>query len=125
MSGRSGDVFRAPKRDRHGDPINLDGTPLDMLDEDGNAFVGTITDIVMGGISATKTLSRQESSNTSSMIGCPADQLRLKLGDRIVIDGDRYEVGATEWDHENSITGNAVCGTGPARYWVRIGGRVG
>lgn len=121
MSGRSGDVFRAPKTDRHGDPVDDAGNPVKITDKEGLAFLGTLTDIIMGGQSASKVLSRQESSDTSGMIGCRRDRTpKLKFGDRIVIDGIKYEVKSPpEWDHPHSFTG-----TNFNRYWVDVIARV-
>lgn len=117
MSGRSGDVYRAPKRDRHGDPVDDAGNPVKITDKEGLAFLGTLDDIIMGGQSASKVLSRQESSDTSGMIGCRRDRTpKVKFGDRIVIDGIKYEVKSVpEWDHNHPWTG-----TNFNRYWVDV-----
>jgi hypothetical protein len=123
VSGRTGKVFRAPKRDRHGDPINLDGSPVELMDEEGNAFIGTLTDIIMGGQSASRSKLMQETADTSGMLGCRRDlEPKLQLGDRVVIDGIKYEVASTPaqgWDHDHPFTG-----TNFNRYWVDVKARV-
>lgn len=121
MSGRTGKVFRAVKQDRFGDPVNNDGSPLNMFDVEGNAFIGTLTDIIMGGQSASRSKAMQESADTSGMLGCRRDLTpHLKFGDRIEIDGIRYEVAsAPEWDHDHPFTG-----TNFGRYWVDVKARV-
>ena len=122
MRGRTGSVFRAPLRDRHGDPIDEDGNPVNMLDEDGNAFVGEIKNIVMGGLSASPKMSYQETSDTRGMIGCPRKaSVKLKFGDRVNIDGVRYRVISNpEWNYPHMLTG-----TDFGFYWVDVEGFVG
>jgi hypothetical protein len=127
VSGRSGDVFRAPKRDRHGDPVESDGvTPVDLTAH-GDAFLGTLTNIIMGGQSASPSMGRQESSDTTGTIGCRRDFTpKLKLGDRIIIDGVEYQCGPTEWDNDHSFTDSTVAGTlGGGIYWVKVSARIG
>lgn len=123
MSGLSGKVFRAPKRDRYGDPVDDDGNPISMTDEEGLAFIGTLDDIIMGAQSASPSMGRQESSDTTGMIGCRRDlEPKLKLGDRIVINGTRYEVSAKpEWDFGHSFSGSTFFN----RYWVDVRARNG
>lgn len=128
----SGDVFRAPYRDRHGDPVDIDGNPVDILDKDGLAFIGTLTDIYMGAVTAgsptvlsESTLgspSRQESSDSTVTLGCPRHvEPKLRYGDRIVIDGVKFEIKSNpKWDSEHPWTG-----TDFGRYWVDALGRVG
>lgn len=122
MRGQTALVFRAPLRDRHGDAIDADGNPVDMLDEEGNAFVGRISKIVMGGMSASPSRSREESSDTRGMIGCPRRAaVKLKFGDRVEINGVRYRViSKPEWDYRSSLTG-----TDFGYYWVDIEGTIG
>lgn len=122
MNGQTGLVFRAPLRDRHGDAIDANGNPVDMTDEDGNAFVGQIDKIVMGGMSASPTMSREESSDTRGMIGCPRRAaVRLQFGDRVNINGIRYRVvSAPEWDYRQGMTG-----TDFGYYWVDVEGTIG
>lgn len=121
MSARSGDVFRAPKRDRHGDPIDDDGNPVRVLDKSGQAFVGTLTGIIMGGQSASRRLQNSESSDTSGMIGCLRNHsVKVKHGDRIVIDGVKYEVTSRpEWQYGHSF---ADTDWSPY-YWVDVTAR--
>lgn len=121
MKGQTGLVFRAPLRDRHGDPIDEDGKPVDMLDDEGNAFVGEISRIVMGGLSASPKMAREESSDTRGMIGCPRkSKVKLQFGDRIDINGVRYRViSKPEWDYRHFLTG-----TDFGYYWVDVEGMV-
>lgn len=122
MNGQTGLVFRAPLRDRHGDAVDANGDPVDMTDEEGNAFVGEITGIVMGGMSASPSMSREESSDTRGMIGCPSRAaVKLKFGDRVEINGVRYRVISTpEWGYRHGMTG-----TDFGYYWVDVEGRYG
>lgn len=122
MRGQTGSVFRAPMRDRHGDAIDEDGKPVDMLDEDGNAYVGDISGIVMGGLSASPSMSREESSDTRGMIGCPRKAVvRVQFGDRININNVRYRVTSNpEWDYPHDFTG-----TDFGYYWVNVEGVIG
>lgn len=122
MNGQVGTVFRAPLRDRHGDAIDPEGNPVDMTDEDGNAYVGQIKNIIMGGMSASPSMSREESSDTRGMIGCPRKAaVKLQFGDRIEINSVRYRVvSRPEWDYNQSLTG-----TDFGYYWVDIEGVIG
>lgn len=120
--GQTGLVFRAPLRDRHGDAIDEDGKPVDMLDEDGNAFVGEIANIVMGGMSSSPSMSRQESADTRGMIGCPRRAaVKLQFGDRVEINNVRYRVISNpEWDYRHGLSG-----TDFGFYWVDVEGTIG
>ena len=122
MNGQSGRVFRAPERDRHGDPIDEDGLPVSMLDDEGNAYVGVINGIVMGGLSASPKMSRQETSDTRGMIGCPRTaSVKLQFGDRIEIDKARFAViSHPEWDYRHGLTG-----TDFGYYWVDVEAKIG
>jgi hypothetical protein len=112
----TGDLYRSAKRDRHGDPVDDDGNPVDLLDPDGLAFVGTIEDIVMGGLSSNSLNVRGEVASTDGMIGCPRAGIKLQHGDRIDIDSVRYQVvGPRLWDYPSALTG-----TDFTRYWVRV-----
>lgn len=119
INGRTGRVFRAPLRDRHGDPIDSDGNPVDMLDGEGNAYVGEVKRVIMGGLSASPSMARQESSDTSGMIGVPRKQtVKLQFGDRVEIGNVRYRVTSNpEWDYRHDLTG-----TDFGYYWVSIEG---
>lgn len=120
--GQTGLVFRAPARDRHGDAINEDGSTVSMLDVDGNAFVGEIKNIIMGGMSASPSMSSEESSDTRGMIGCPRkSSVLLQFGDRIEINDVRYRVvSRPEWNYRHGLTG-----TDFGYYWVDIEGTIG
>lgn len=122
MSGATGDVFRAPKRNRHGDPIDDDGNPVGITDKEGLAFVGTIDNIVMGSMSATRTVDRQETSDSDGQLGIlKSDPTQVRFGDRIVIDGSKYEVRSRpQWAHAHSMTT-----TNFPRYWVDVSTRLG
>ena len=115
-------VFRAPNRDRHGDPIDVDGNPVDMLDEEGNAFVGEIKGIIMGGLSASPTMKGEESTDTRGQIGCPTkSSIVLKVGDRVEINNVRYRVISNpEWNYPSYLTG-----TKPTHYWLDVEGVIG
>lgn len=121
MTARSGDVFRAPKRNRFGDPVDDGGNPISMVDKDGLAFVGTLEDIIMGGLSAARSRAQQETVDTSGMIGCRTDlEPRVQYGDRIHIDGVKYEVAShPEWGHGHSFSGSTFFN----RYWVDVRAR--
>jgi hypothetical protein len=123
-----GEVYRAPNRDRYGDPVDDDGNPVDMLDPSGLCHIGRIDSLVMGGQSWSRVQTRGEVADTTGMIGCPVagflplelpftlGELKLTHGDRIDIDGVRYSVvGPRLWDYENSLTG-----TNFGRYWVHV-----
>lgn len=121
IKGRTGRVFRAPLRDRHGDPVDVDGNPVDMLDADGNAFVGEVKRIIIGGMSASPTMGREESSDTRGMIGVPRKQaVAIQFGDRVEIGDVRYRVVSNpEWDYAHDMTG-----TDFGYYWLSVEGMV-
>lgn len=122
MSGATGDVFRAPKRNRHGDAVDDDGNPVGITDKEGLAFVGTIENIVMGSMSAVRTADRQETSDGEGQLGIlKTDPTQVRFGDRIVIDGSKYEVRSRpQWTHAHSMTT-----TNFPRYWVDVSTRLG
>lgn len=122
MRGQTAKVFRAPNRDRHGDPIDLAGNPVDMMDDEGNAYVGEIKRIVMGGLSASPKMARGESSDTRGMIGCPSKaSVKLKFGDRVEINDVRYRViSRPEWDYPQSLTGTRF-----GYYWIDVEAQIG
>lgn len=115
-------VFRAPSRDRHGDPIDSAGKPVDMLDEFGDAFVGEVSGLIMGGLSANPKMQGEESTDTRGQVGCPtASSIRVRVGDRIEINGVRYRVISNpEWDYPSYLTG-----TKPTHYWIDVEGYIG
>lgn len=122
MRGQTGKVFRAPMRDRHGDPIDAQGNPVDMIDEDGNAYVGMIKRIVMGGMSASPAMFREETSDTRGMIGCPQKSVvKLEFGDRVEIADVMYRViSRPEWDYRQGFTGTSF-----GYYWVDVEAPIG
>jgi hypothetical protein len=123
MNGASGDVYRAPKRNRHGDAVELDGvTPVSITDKDGNAFIGTINNIIVGGMSAVRTNDRAESSDTTGMLGILKTATpQVLMGDRIILDGVDYEVRSQpRWTHKHATTGTSF-----PRYWVDVTARIG
>jgi hypothetical protein len=107
-----GIVYRAPKRDKNGDPTDDDGNVIRGLPE-----VGTIHGIIMGGQSVTPNWSRQESADTTGLIGCPTSEpVKLRHGDRVVINGLKYSVvGQPQWDYPHDLTG-----TDFGYYWCRV-----
>lgn len=92
-----------------------------MLDEEGLAFIGELEDIIMGGLSASPSMARQETSDTRGMIGCRTDlEPQVKFGDRIEIDDVRYQVTSKpEWGYGHSFSGSTFFN----RYWVDVEGR--
>jgi hypothetical protein len=109
-----GTVYRAAARNAHGDPVDTKGNVTRL---DGDNLVGTVTGLVMGGQSVVQSGGRQESSDTSGQIGVPtASTVRIQFGDRVDIDGVRYQVTSRpEWDHASSLTGTTF-----GHYWVRV-----
>lgn len=122
MRGQVALVFRAPDRDRHGDAIDSEGNPIDMLDEFGNAFIGEIKGVIMGGLSASFKMRGEESSDTRGQIGCPTKaSITLRVGDRVEIGGARFRVISNpEWNYPSSLSG-----TKPTHYWLDVEGHVG
>ena len=96
LQGITGEVYRF-ERDWRGDPVNPD---------DPTNHLGTISGIVFGGRSVSARDGREERSDTTGQIGCPRDGIKLQAGDRIVIDGIRYDVvGPRLWDYPSNLTG--------------------
>lgn len=122
MRGQVAQVFRAPFRDRHGDPIDSDGNPVDMLDDEGNAYVGQIRGIIMGGLSANPKMRGEESTDTRGQIGCPVKaSITLNIGDRIEINSVRYRVISNpKWNYPSYLTS-----TKPSHYWLDVEGYIG
>lgn len=122
MSGATGDVFRAPKRNRHGDAVDDDGNPVGITDKEGLAFVGTIENIVMGSMSAVRTADRQETSDGDGQLGIlKSSPVQVRMGDRITIDGSKYEIRSRpQWTHAHSMTGTVF-----QRVWVDVSVRNG
>lgn len=126
--GVSADVFRASndtigaKRDRHGDVVDTAGAPVQITDKDGLAFIGTLTNVLMGSISAVRTKDREESADGLGEIGFLQNQApRVKFGDRLVINGQKYEVTSDpRWGTPHSMTGTVF-----PRYFVSVEARSG
>jgi len=96
-------VATRPTHDHRGDPKNVEE-------------LGTITGIVFGGRSSSLRDGRQEVSDTSGLIGCPRDGIKLQAGDRIVIQGVKYSVvGPRLFDYVSSVSG-----VGMSRYWIDV-----
>ncbi|ATN93982.1 head-tail connector protein [Mycobacterium phage Kumao] len=121
MRGQSGTVYRAPKRDRHGDPVDENGNPVELTG-DGLAKVGVVKGIILGGLSASPSMERRETSDTTGQIGIPRKRNpRVRFGDRIDINGVRYQVVSNpEWDYPHYMTG-----TDFGMYWVSVRGVIG
>lgn len=124
MNGAAADLYRAVKRDRHGDPVDADGNKVNMFDQDGNAFLGTIVNVVQGSISSQRVNDRQESSDGRGQLGflkkgklsTGSAAPKVQFGDRIVIGGTKYEVlSDPNWDTPHSMTGTVF-----PRYWVDV-----
>lgn len=115
--GATGKVFRAQfGRNDDGDPIDADGNVIRL--EDGRANIGNIYGVLMGGPSASPTLGRQETSDTSGQIGIPIYKrnVAVKFGDLLVIDSVRYRVTSRpKWNYPQSMTG-----TKPAYVWIDV-----
>lgn len=121
-NGRVGEVYRATHgRDRNGDPIDADGNVI-RLEADGTNHIGTVKGIVMGGMSAQPSASRQESFDTSGQCGIPyGNTIVVQFGDRILIDGIKYKVGSTpQWAYPNSMST-----TKPKNRWYNLEGTGG
>ncbi|MBB5167208.1 hypothetical protein [Mycobacterium sp. AZCC_0083] len=118
--GATGVVYRAAKRNAHGDPVDDDGNVIRVGAE--GTEVGTIHGIITGGLSASPSLQRQESSDTSGQIGIPNKQpIRVRFGDRILIDGTVFRVISKPlWIYANQRTG-----TKPEFTWVEVEGTAG
>ena len=130
--GRTGQVYRTPRRDAHGDPVDENGNVIRLRERgstlpftppvslgSSSTYVGEVKGILMGGLSASPSLSRQESSDTTGQIGIPNKNLiKVQFGDRIVIDGVKYKVTSRgRWDYPNSMSG-----TRPEYHWVSVAG---
>lgn len=120
-TGRPGELFRpsAYGKNSHGDPVDADGKivrPTDL-----GIKVGDIKGILIGGLSASPSMSRQESSNTTGQLGIPNRQpLKVGFGDRLKIDGVTYKVTSPRrWDYPQSMSG-----TQPVYHWVSVEGTI-
>lgn len=105
-------VYRAPKRDAHGDPVDDNGNPL-RLSGDGTTKIGTITGVILGGQSVAAVGTRGDVVSTEGQIGVPtAAAIALEHGDVLQLDnGTRYRItGPQLWGRPHSLTGT------PARY---------
>lgn len=117
----SAKVYRTPTRNSDGDPVDADGKVVRVGAE--GTYVGEIKNIMMGGLSASPSRRREESSDTSGQVGIPnvKNQIKVRFGDRLVIDGIVYRViSKPQWDYPHGLTG-----TKPAYHWVQIEGTVG
>lgn len=118
--GATGEVYRAPKRNAHGDPVDDQGNVI-RVGADGTK-VGSIEGILMGGMSASLSMRRQESSNTTGQIGIPIrkNPIKVQFGDMIVIDGVKFRVTQKPiWTYANTMSG-----TKPKYTWVQVEGKV-
>ena len=115
-----GTVYRPSARNANGDPVDDDGNVIRV--KDGLNLAGTINGIVMGGQSVAPSRGRQESSDTTGQIGCPnTESVKLRFGDRIVIDTVSYNVTSRpEWDYPSNLTGSSF-----GFYWCHVVATVG
>ena len=107
----SGTVYRAPRRDGHGDAIAEDGTVIRIGAE--GTEVGEISGLILGGQSVAQVRTRGDVVSTEGLIGAPMySVITLRHGDTIVLDdGRRLNVnGPMIWGRAHSLTGT------PARY---------
>lgn len=119
-SGATGKVYRAPLRNAHGDPVDQNGNVVRPTSN--GLLVGEIKNILMGGVSASPSLQRQDSSNTSGQIGIPnkKNQIKVQFNDRLIIDGVTYRVVSQPlWTYRNSLSG-----TKPKYTWLQVEGTV-
>lgn len=94
-------IYRAPQRDRHGDPVDAEGDAAE------HALVGTATGVIPGGAHWHREHTRGEVASTKGQIGFPRTGLIPEPGDRIMMAGVRYQVvGRPEWDYESPLTGS-------------------
>lgn len=103
-------VYRAPRRDQHGDAIAEDGTVI-RVGADGTE-VGTV-DVILGGQSVRPVNTRGDVVSTEGMIGVYADSdVMPRHGDTVALeDGRKLQVrGPMIWGRPHSLTGQ------PARY---------
>lgn len=114
--GIPGRVYRAPQRNRHGDPVDSDGNVVEMLD-DGTCLVGEVKGLVMGWLSPSQQDDRAESSSGKTTIGVPNENtIHVQYGDRLLVDGVRYQVVSNgRWNYANSMTT-----TRPEYHWVDV-----
>lgn len=120
--GATGVVYRAANRNSNGDMVDESGKVVRSIPP-----LGTITGIILGGLSASLSMQRQDSSDTSGQIGIPLrkkfnpNAIAIKYGDRLVIDGTTFRVtSAPRWTQQNVKTG-----TKPEYTWVEVEGTVG
>ncbi|WP_141564281.1 hypothetical protein [Mycolicibacterium palauense] len=121
MSRPEAEVYRAVKRDKYGDPVNESGE-VTRVGPNGFGHVGTVKGVMLGGLSASPSMRRGESSNTEGMIGIPNKRngIKVKFGDQLLIDGFSYKViSPPRWDYEHSMSGSR-----PQYHWVQVVGGV-
>lgn len=99
-------VYRAPKRDTNGDPVDDFGNVI-RIGSTGT-LVGTL-DAIIGGQSIATVNTRADVASTEGQIGVPTDTaIALEHGDTVVTeDGTRYRVnGPGFWGRPHSLTGS-------------------
>lgn len=109
-----GTVYRASKRDAHGDPVDQHGNAV-RLSGDG-AKLGTIDGMIIGARTSDTLAVRGDVVSTAGLIGWPASsEISPQAGDVVELDGQRFAItGPTIWGgRPHSLTGS------PARYcWI-------
>lgn len=110
-------LYRAPRRDEHGDPINDAGEVI-HVGSDGT-LVGEINGIVMGGPSWRPINDRGDIVDTTGMVGVPVtEQHQPRHGDQLVIDGVKFFIqGPPQW-----MTRGLVA-TPPRFHWWTVTAR--
>jgi hypothetical protein len=113
--GQTGRLYRAARRDANGDPIDDDGKVVRVEDA---GYVGEVYGLLMGGPSASPSLGRQTTSDTTGMVGVPNHKRNpvVKFDDTLVVDGVRYKIiSRATWNYSQSMST-----TRPAYSWFRV-----
>jgi hypothetical protein len=101
--------------------VDNDGNPVEIVDRDGLAYLGTVNNVIIGGQSVQPQNTNGEYADTSGLIGLPRNGIKVQNGDRLVIDGIKYAVaGPRLWDSPHPTTG-----TNFPYYWVSTAATVG
>lgn len=97
-------VYR-PSRDWAGSPM-------------GDGYLGDVTGVIVGAQTSHPLRQNLPGNSTEGMLGIPFSQesgITVEQGDRLVIDGVRYEVVSRRAHHVHQLTGVPL-----GRYWVHV-----